>query len=186
MQAMPQAQASLSIPACSTFSSLLSVLTHRTKKRLHYTLNTLHPTIYNTLTTHSKHAKCHKSLNSQNLLSITVIVVPFSSNRNVFSCLQTLPACGHCGHLWTHCFFLHQTQSKRDSNVREKPWQTFLGEPTRLSTQEVRPGGGLAASYTRTSTDSDSSLLSLCIQISSDPNRLGPNTFSLINPQQSV
>ena len=50
----------------------------------------------------------------------------------------------------------------------------------RPSTQEVGCGGGLAASYTRTSTDSDSSLLSSRIRISSDWNRLGPDSFSLI------
>ena len=43
---MPQAPQLL--PACSTFSSLLIVLNHNTKKRLHYTLNTLHQTLYNT------------------------------------------------------------------------------------------------------------------------------------------
>ena len=47
-------------------------------------------------------------------------------------------------------------------------------------------GGGLAASYTWTSTDSDSTLLSSRLQISSDLNRLSPDLFSLINPQQSV
>ena len=47
-------------------------------------------------------------------------------------------------------------------------------------------GGGLEASNTGTSTNSDSSLLSSRIQISSDWNRLGPDSFSLINPQQSV
>ena len=70
MQAMPQAPQL--IPACSTFSSLLIVLTHNTKNRLHYTLNTLHQTLHNTLTIHSKHAICHKSLNSQNLLSLSL------------------------------------------------------------------------------------------------------------------
>ena len=44
-------------------------------------------------------------------------------------------------------------------------------------------GGGLAASYTQKSTDSDSALLSSRIRISSDRNRLGPDSFSLINPQ---
>ena len=156
MQAMPQAQASLSSPACSTFSSLLLVLTHKTKKWLHYTLNTLHQTLHNTLIILPKHAKYHKSLKSQNSLSLLLLlligfrqcrrcwayycppqvrtrclchchcccqssavapsttspvpqqpnhmivhiilwlvgVVPFSTNRNMFSCLQTLPACG--------------------------------------------------------------------------------------------
>ena len=38
------------------------------KKRLHYTLNTLHQTLHNTITMHSKHAKCHKSLRCQQYL----------------------------------------------------------------------------------------------------------------------
>ena len=90
-------------------------------------------------------------------------------------------------------FFLYQTQHKR-GDVHEKAWQTLftvspvLDMPSRPSTQEVGRGGGLAAnvSYTRTSTDSYSSLLSLRIRISSDPNSLGPDSFSLINLQQSV
>ena len=49
---------------------------------------------------------------------------------------------------------------------------------SRPSSQEVGRGGGLAAS--------DSILLSSCIQISSDTNGLGPDSFSLINPQQSI
>ena len=59
-------------------------------------------------------------------------------------------------------FFLHQTQSKRDSSVCEKVWRTLfiinpvLDAPARPSTQEVGHGVGLAASYTWTSTDSDS------------------------------
>ena len=53
-----------------------------------------------------------------------------------------------------YCFFLHQTQSKRDGNVREKAWRTLftlrqvLDVPARRSTQEVGRGVGLAASYT--------------------------------------
>ena len=74
---MPQAQASLSSPACSTFSRLVIVLTHKAKKRLHCTLNTLHPTLHITLTTHSKHAKCHKSLNSQNSLTPSLLLALF-------------------------------------------------------------------------------------------------------------
>ena len=69
----------LSSPACSTFSSLLLVLTHKTKKCLHYTLNTLHQTLYDTLIIHSKHAICLKSLNSQNspslLLSLSTVCI---------------------------------------------------------------------------------------------------------------
>ena len=44
------------------------------KKNRHYTLNTLHYTLYTTLTIHSKHAICHKSLNSQNLPSLSLSV----------------------------------------------------------------------------------------------------------------
>ena len=57
-----------SCTACSTSSSLLIVLTHTTKKKkkqLHYTLNTQHQTLHYILTIYSKHAMCHKSLNSQ-------------------------------------------------------------------------------------------------------------------------
>ena len=88
-------------------------------------------------------------------------------------------------------FFLHQTQSKHDGNVREKAWWTsftvspVLDVPVRPSTREVGRGVGLAASYTWTSTDSNSTLLSSRIWISSDPNGLFPDSFSLINPQQS-
>ena len=73
-------------------------------------------------------------------------------------------------------FFLQQTQSKRDGNVRAKAWRTlFFINPVldvlaRPPSQEVGRGGRLAASYTWTSTDSDSSLLSSRIRISSDPN----------------
>ena len=62
-------------------------------------------------------------------------------------------------------FFLHQTQSKRDSNVCEKAWRTLfivcpvLDAPACPSSQGVGRGGGLAASYLRTSTDYYSSLL---------------------------
>ena len=73
-----------------------------------------------------------------------------------------------------YCFFLHQTQSKHNSNVLERVWQTLftinpvLDAPMLLLTQEVGCWGGLAASYTRTSTDSNSCLLSSHIRISSD------------------
>ena len=91
-----------------------------------------------------------------------------------------------------HRFFLHQTQSKHDDNVCEKAWWTLfivnpgLDLPARPPSQEVGRGGGLAASDTRTSTDSDASLFSSCIRFSSYLNGLGLNSFSLINPQQSV
>ena len=94
MRAMPQAQVSLSFPACSTFSSLLIVLTHNTNRQLHNTLNTLHQMLHNTLTIHSKHAKCHKSLNSQNSLSLSLSLFcccpshsfPCSSATNQITC----------------------------------------------------------------------------------------------------
>ena len=49
-------------------------------------------------------------------------------------------------------FFLHQTQSKRDCNVREKAWRTLpypksgLDLPVRPSTRKVGLVGGLVAS----------------------------------------
>ena len=112
----------------------------------------------------------------------------------MFSCLQTLPACEHFFETKArfYHFFLHQTQSKHVGNVRKKAWQTLfivrlvLDAQARPSAQEVGWRDGLAASYIRTSTDSNSSLLSSRIWISSDRNRFGPDSFSLINPQQSV
>ena len=80
-------------------------------------------------------------------------------------------------------FFLHQTQSKRDGNVRKKAWRTlFIVSPVLVAlarplTQESGRRGSLAASYTWTSTDSNSSLLSSWIRISSNPNRLSLNSF---------
>ena len=84
-----------------------------------------------------------------------------------------------------YCFFLHQTQSKRDSNVLEKAWRTsfiislVLDTPAHLSRREVGRGGGLAASYTQTSTDPDSSLLSSC-------NCVIRTCLVSLYPQQSV
>ena len=131
MQAMPQAQALLSssLPAQHSAISSLFWLTKQ-KKWLHYTLNTLHQTLHNTLTIQSKHAICHKSLKTcclcrclchhhyccqfsaavppttspvpqqPNHVVCHIIlwlghVVPFSTYRNVFFCLQTLPGCRH-------------------------------------------------------------------------------------------
>ena len=70
---MCQAQVSLSssLPAQHLAVSSLFWLT----KRLHYTLNTLHQNLHNTLTIHSKHAMCHKSLNSQNSLSLSLSLI---------------------------------------------------------------------------------------------------------------
>ena len=44
---------------------------------------------------------------------------PFLNNQTC--CLDTLVTKAHFYH-----FFLHQTQSKRDGNVREKAWQTLF------------------------------------------------------------
>ena len=130
------------------------------------------------------HVVCH-------IILWLVGVVPFSTNRNVFSCLQTLANTFVTKARFYH-FFLHETQSKHDGNVSEKAWRTLFTLSLVLdvlvcpSSQEVVCGCGLAASYTRTSTDPDSTLLSLRIEISSDPKRLDPDSFSLINPKQSV
>ena len=63
MQALPQAQGSLSSFQlneelhCPLHIQQFPAVLTQNKKRLHYTP-------YNTLTIHSKHTKCHKSLNS--------------------------------------------------------------------------------------------------------------------------
>ena len=113
--------------AHSAVSSLLWPI--KQKKRLHYTLNTLHQTLHNTLTIHSKHAKCHKSLNSQyrclytDRRCLSIIRLRPSHNflflNNQICCLDTFvtkPCFYH--------FFLHQTQSKCDGN--EKVWRTLF------------------------------------------------------------
>ena len=94
-------------------------------------LSTLHQTLHNTLTIHSKHAKCHKSLNSQyrclytDRRCLSIIRLRPSHNflflNNQTCCLDTFvtKAC-------FYRFFLHQTQSKRDGNVREKAWRTLF------------------------------------------------------------
>ena len=118
---MPQAPQL--IPACPTFSNLLLVLTHNTKNDY-----TKHTTPNNTLTIHSKNTMCHNSLNSKNLPSLSLSVSPPPSLtqlslilNNQTCCLDTFitKAC-------FYNFFLHQTQSKRDSNVREKVWRTLF------------------------------------------------------------
>ena len=128
MQAMPQAQGSSGHSCLSHIQQSPPCFDSQHKK----TDSTTHETLYNTITIHSKHAWCHKSLNSQKSLSIYVSlsitdavtlpprlshnfpcspatqsrslpynfviccdVVPFSTNRNMFSCLQALAACGH-------------------------------------------------------------------------------------------
>ena len=106
------------------------------------------------------------------------------------SCLDTFVTKASFYH-----FFLHQTQSKCDGNVHEKALKKNVIYPksgfgragaSGPSTREVGCVSGLAASYIQKSTDSDSALLSARLRISSDSNRLGPDAFSLINPQQSV
>ena len=130
-----------------------------------------------------------------NLILRLVGVVPFSTNKNMFfACKHFLLVDTFVTKARFYHFFLHQKQSKcsRMFNVRKKAWQTLfivnpvLDMPAHLSTQEVGLGGGLAASYTRTSTDNDSSLLSSRIRIPSDRNRLGPvSSVSLIHNSQS-
>ena len=101
-------------------------------------------------------------------------MVPFSTNRNVFFCLQTLPGCVHFRDKSPFLLFLPAPDtSKRDSNVCEKVGRTLftvspvLDVPAHLSTQEVGRGRGLIASY---------------IWMSSDPNRLGLDLNHRQNP----
>ena len=101
------------------------------KKQLHYTLSTLNLTLHNTPTIHSKHAKCHKSLNSQyrclytDRRCLSIIRLRPSHNflflNNQTCCLDTFVTKARF-----YRFFLHQTQSKRDGNVREKEWRTLF------------------------------------------------------------
>ena len=101
------------------------------KKKLNYKLNTLHQTLHNTLTIHSKHAKCHKSLNSQyrclytDRRCLSIIRLRPSHNflflNNQTCCLDTFVTKARF-----YRFFLHQTQSKRDGNVHEKAWRTLF------------------------------------------------------------
>ena len=112
--------------ACSTFSSLLIVLTLKTKKRLYYTLNTLH----NTLTIHSTHAKCHKSLKTRYLYHchyyhhcrcLSFSTMPISTNRKV-GIMCFLLANTFVRKACFYCFFLHQTRR----NIRKKVWGTLF------------------------------------------------------------
>ena len=135
---------------------------HTKKKTLHYTKhyitrklytpNTLYVTNLSTLKTPSL------SVSVSPPASLTQLPVPQQANLMLADTFVT-KAC-------FYPFFLHQTQSKRDGNVREKAWWTLftlspvLDLPVHPSTREVGRGVGLAASYTRTSTDSNSTLLS--------------------------
>ena len=177
-----------SCTACSIFSNLLIVLTHNTKNRLDYTLNTLHYTLYNILTIHSKQTICHKSLNCQNSPSLSLSVSPpasltqhpCSSATKLAACVLPFLPAPDTKQTWWQC--------SRKSIVDIIYPRSGFGRAgvSGPSTGEVGRVGGLAASYTWTSTDSNSTLLSLCIRITSDWNRLDPDSFSLINPQQSV
>ena len=161
-------------------------------------LLTLHQTLHNILTIHSKHAKCHKSLNSQYRCLYT--------NRRCLSFIRLRPSQNFPRSSttklvawtlsWQKPAFTVCSCTRHKANVtamiREKGWRTLFTLSPVLDMQ-VRPvrqlrrrAVRLAASYTRTSTDSDSTLSSAHLRIPSDPNRLGPDLFSLINPQQSV
>ena len=94
------------------------------------------------------HAVCH-------IIFWLVVVVLFSTNRNMFSCLQTLPPWGHfCDKSRFYSFFLHQTQNKHDGKVRKSVTETIyhpspvLDALAHPSSQEVERGRGQAASYT--------------------------------------
>ena len=106
------------------------------------------------------HVFCH-------IILWLVGVVPFSTNGNVFFCLQTLPACGHFSDKSMFLPFLPAADTKQawrqcsQKSVADIIYRkSDFGRPARLSTQEVGRGGGLAAKFTRTSTDSAFSLLS--------------------------
>ena len=84
------------------------------KNQIHYTLNTLHQTLHNTLTTHSKLCRCLSFIclrPSHNFLFL----------NNQTCCLDTSVTKAPFYH-----FFLHQTQSKRDGNVCKKAWRTLF------------------------------------------------------------
>ena len=109
MQAMPQA------PGSSAHSCLFHIqlsppcFDTNTEKRLHYTLNTLHQTLHNTLAIHSKHMSqisSHKSLNSQNSLShrclyhITVCHSSADIPPTTSPCSSATKSCGLPYILW--------------------------------------------------------------------------------------
>ena len=86
---------------------------------------------------------------------VIVSVVPFSTNKNVFSCFQTLLVEDtFVTKARFYRFLLRQTQSKRDGNVCEKARRTLFTVSLVLdisacpSSQELGRGCGLAASYT--------------------------------------
>ena len=120
-----------SCTACSTFSFPSLFWLIKQKKRLHYTLITLHQTLHNTLTTHSKHGKCHKSLNSQYRCLYTdrrcLLIIRLCASHNFLflnnqtCCLDTFVTKASF-----YRFFPHQTQSKCDGNVRIKSWRTLF------------------------------------------------------------
>ena len=135
---MPQAQGSSALSRLLHIQHLLVLTCKIKKKRPHYTLNTILHTNYTLQTC------CHKSLNSQNLLSLSPSLSLFRLSHNFLflnnqtCCLDTFVTKARL-----YRFFLHQTQSKRDGNVREKAcWTLFtlclvLDLPVHLSTREV-------------------------------------------------
>ena len=132
MQAMPQAQGSSAHSCLFHIQQSPPCFDSQHKKTT---------TLYNTLTIHSKHAICHKSLNSQNSPSLSLSVSPLAS-------LRQLPVAHQPNTFVTkarfYCFFLHQTQSKHDGNVREKAWQTlfFVKSGFGRAGASVDSGGG--------------------------------------------
>ena len=115
----------------SAVSSLCWLTTQ--KKWLHYTLN---PTLHNTLTIHTKHAVCHKSLNSQNSLSLlpSLLLPLFRPVTPTASPVPQLPNHMVCHHFvtgWCGTFF---------HNACEKAWWTLftLSPVLDLSVHPVR------------------------------------------------
>ena len=120
MQAMPSGSA---LTCLLNIQSSPQCLIHKTKKQLHYTLNTLHQTLHDTITILQTRIMSQISQLSKLAIIITVSVV------------TKAPFCH---------FFLHQTQSKHDGNVREKAWQTlfFVKSGFGRAGASVDSGGG--------------------------------------------
>ena len=93
------------------------------------------PHCFDSLNKKERHAKCHKSLNSQYRCLYRCLYTdrcclsfihlrpshnfPFLNNQTC--CLDTFMTKARFYH-----FFLHQTQRKHDGNVREKVWRTLF------------------------------------------------------------
>ena len=87
-----------SCTARSKFRSRLIVLTHKTKKRLHYTLNTLPHTLNYTFQT------CWMSQISQNPLSLSLFHCPNTHNFPLFLSNQ-MPCVSLCSDWFMWCIF---------------------------------------------------------------------------------